>query len=494
MKWKLGLWKDCWQKKQSNTQHTNYDYDELHEALAPPSTYQYLLPLREVLVYTVPNYPKNHNPLLPLSLQQRLEQMGPEEFVKYILEDLSIDEREALLLDERQRRKTFMARWPHANCTNLSAVRMAQCGFYSLNSEDRVQCVFCRGRFCDWKSDDNIMREHSAAFNYCRFVKGFECGNREFREVNLLRPEDMVNIKLFLSNHHIQQGIGGGVSSTQLGVSMDAAAVTQYAPYASRLKSYGRWDASHKQSAMALCEAGFYYTGFDDLCRCYHCGGGIKEWAEVDKPWVEHARWFPDCWFLLLKKGEKFVTEVQRTTHSHKNTKTTRNHRSQALPEEQKAGTDMQKMVEICQRLNHRTKDIKQAITQHGVPYTDITTLVEDVVQIENSATPFNINSTPQNMDSVIPASDDRQIEATTPRRSDDGVPRAMGGCRRCEINSQQYNPANYIGLPCGHVIYCQTCADATSGDQGEQTGQDAVCPYESCGNTLSGVMKIHLV
>ena len=29
-------------------------------------------------------------------------------------------------------------------------------------------------------------------------------------------------------------------------------------------------------------------------------------------PWSEHARWFPNCPFLLLVKGQDFVNEVQR--------------------------------------------------------------------------------------------------------------------------------------------------------------------------------------
>ena len=28
-----------------------------------------------------------------------------------------------------------------------------------------------------------------------------------------------------------------------------------------------------------------------------------------DEPWIEHARWFPKCAFVRLRKGESFIQE-----------------------------------------------------------------------------------------------------------------------------------------------------------------------------------------
>lgn len=41
--------------------------------------------------------------------------------------------------------------------------------------------------------------------------------------------------------------------------------------------------------------------------RCYYCDGGLQNWEKTDNPWVEHAKWFPNCGFLKLVKGEKFL-------------------------------------------------------------------------------------------------------------------------------------------------------------------------------------------
>ena len=56
--------------------------------------------------------------------------MSPREFLTFVLNDLSLEERESLMVDEKQRRKTFLVHWPHSG--SLSGIAMAQSGFYSL--------------------------------------------------------------------------------------------------------------------------------------------------------------------------------------------------------------------------------------------------------------------------------------------------------------------------------------------------------------------------
>lgn len=58
---------------------------------------------------------------------------------------------------------------------------------------------------------------------------------------------------------------------------------------------------------MVLCDAGFFYAGFSDCVRCYFCGGGLRNWEDGDTPWIEHARWFPNCDYLKRRKGDLFI-------------------------------------------------------------------------------------------------------------------------------------------------------------------------------------------
>ncbi|XP_025097729.1 inhibitor of apoptosis protein-like [Pomacea canaliculata] len=60
-----------------------------------------------------------------------------------------------------------------------------------------------------------------------------------------------------------------------------------------------------------MAEAGFYYTGHDDLARCFFCKGGLKTWSPELRPWVQHAQWFPKCPFVLQAQGSEYVQAVQ---------------------------------------------------------------------------------------------------------------------------------------------------------------------------------------
>lgn len=62
-----------------------------------------------------------------------------------------------------------------------------------------------------------------------------------------------------------------------------------------------------------------FLGGVEDQVRCFHCDGGLKHWEPQDEPWSEHARWFPNCPFLLLVKGQEYVNQVQRLYNSSEN-------------------------------------------------------------------------------------------------------------------------------------------------------------------------------
>ena len=65
--------------------------------------------------------------------------------------------------------------------------------FPFADHSDRVQCVFCRGSLHNWDPTDTPMAEHAKAFAFCRFVKGLECGNKEYKN-DLLTADDLKNL------------------------------------------------------------------------------------------------------------------------------------------------------------------------------------------------------------------------------------------------------------------------------------------------------------
>jgi hypothetical protein len=86
----------------------------------------------------------------------------------------------------------------------------------------------------------------------------------------------------------------------------------------SRLKTFSpKWPTTTSgQSPEELAEAGFAYLGVLDHVKCFYCDGGLRNWESGDEPWLEHARWFPNCSFLILNKGETFVNNVTRNKPS----------------------------------------------------------------------------------------------------------------------------------------------------------------------------------
>ncbi|XP_060084357.1 uncharacterized protein LOC132563634 [Ylistrum balloti] len=85
----------------------------------------------------------------------------------------------------------------------------------------------------------------------------------------------------------------------------------EFEPLKSRLHTYSEFPDHLKTKVQDLATAGFYFKGYEDATQCFFCGGCLKEWEEHDDPWVEHARWFPDCGFVIKNKQKGFVNLVQ---------------------------------------------------------------------------------------------------------------------------------------------------------------------------------------
>ncbi|WAR08103.1 BIR7B-like protein [Mya arenaria] len=79
---------------------------------------------------------------------------------------------------------------------------------------------------------------------------------------------------------------------------------------AQRLGTFNEWPQSTGQQPEALAEAGLFFTGINDLCRCFTCDGGLQRWDREDDPGVEHARSSPDCRYVREMKGQRYINMV----------------------------------------------------------------------------------------------------------------------------------------------------------------------------------------
>ena len=79
--------------------------------------------------------------------------------------------------------------------------------------------------------------------------------------------------------------------------------------YETRLATFTKWYYTTIQRE-EIAKAGFFYIGESDRVRCWNCNGGLQDWKAEDNPWIEHAKWYPLCEFILQKKGAEFVCEI----------------------------------------------------------------------------------------------------------------------------------------------------------------------------------------
>ena len=478
-------------KSQSSRKHNPLEspiFKDLtsHRHLRPHNT--------DIQVFAVAKYAETQNPILSQSLQQQLDAMSPKEYLPFVLNELTLDERESLLVDEGQRRKTFLANWPLEK--NLSGIKMAQSGFYALNDYDRVQCVFCRGSLHKWDSDDIPMNEHQKLFPFCRFVKGMECGNREYRSKKLTK-DDTKNITKYGKPSGSSKD--GSLDNMSLGISTNRAATIQHAPDANRLKTYTRWPTSSPVNAKDLCDAGFYYTGFDDNVRCFFCSGALREWGDSDVPWEEHARWFPECLYLIHKKGEDYINMIHKNTPSHKKCERKTQQQKHIEAKKKETITMQEEMHRICIQLGYEKEEIAKAIALHSKPYEKIGELIDALHRLQDNG---NEQMETDSVDKVAVVSavcpdEDKErsyVEAEQVQRAKfDGEfgHRFELGCWTCEAKTNSFNPATHIGMPCGHLIYCDKC-----NTEQERKSRDeqytVVCPYKNCGTKLSAGMRVY--
>lgn len=218
---------------------------------------------------------------------------------------------------EIDRLKTYQ-NW---QCKFMEPKSLAKAGFYYVNKDDIVRCAFCNIEIGQWQRGDNAMIDHQKWSDDCPFVLGYSCGNV---------PIDANDISMSSSSGQDTCGKYGieirpnsfpeknavpntstSLDLSKLGVQPSRGpAYPGYATYDARLTSFSEWPRSMKQKPDELAAAGFFYNGKGDQTICYHCGGGLKDWEDDDKPWEQHARWFQKCNFVRLQKGPEYISEV----------------------------------------------------------------------------------------------------------------------------------------------------------------------------------------
>ncbi|XP_064247746.1 baculoviral IAP repeat-containing protein 7 isoform X5 [Passer domesticus] len=198
-----------------------------------------------------------------------------------------------------RRLRTFQ-QWPPT--APVSARDLVEAGFFYVGPGDEVQCFCCGGVLKDWRPGDCPIIEHVRFFPSCEYIRGEDVGNQEM-----------------LSLQEIFDTVDGQFLSVLQGIVSEEAALPNEPEYPEmvteemRLSTFENWPQNSSIHPEQLARAGFFYTGRGDVVRCFYCDGGVRSWSFGDDPWREHAKWYPECEFLLHSRGREFINSVQAT-------------------------------------------------------------------------------------------------------------------------------------------------------------------------------------
>ncbi|NXB85789.1 BIR7B protein, partial [Vidua chalybeata] len=230
-----------------------------------------------------------------------------------------------------RRLRTFQ-QWPRT--APVSAQDLVEAGFFYLGPGDEVQCFCCGGVLKDWRPGDCPIIEHLRFFPSCKYLSGEDVGNQEM-----------------LSLQEIFDTVDGQFLSVLQGIVSEETALPNEPEYPEmvteemRLSTFENWPQNSSMHPEQLARAGFFYTGRGDVVRCFYCDGGVRSWSFGDDPWREHAKWYPECEFVLHSRGREFVNSIQAT---FSNTLLAPVNESQLSTEEQLRRLREERMCKVC--------------------------------------------------------------------------------------------------------------------------------------------------
>lgn len=190
---------------------------------------------------------------------------------------------------ESNRLKTFNT-WKNLY---ISPKDLASDGFFYTQTDDNVECAFCQLVLGDFEEGDSVKDIHRELSSDCSYVR-----NRNRAGNVALDGEDVCGFDA-ISISKAQPKLSNGYK------------YPLYRSREAREKSFADWPLSMPQRPQTLSGAGFFYVDKGDRVVCFYCGLGLKDWEKHDDPYEEHAKWSPNCEYLIQKKGQEFVNTYQ---------------------------------------------------------------------------------------------------------------------------------------------------------------------------------------
>ncbi|KAK3576353.1 hypothetical protein CHS0354_039290 [Potamilus streckersoni] len=283
---------------------------------------------------------------------------------------------------------------------------------------------------------------------------------------------------------------GGATGRASLPVLTDKAHIRspQYQVYSVRLLTFSKWPASITQKPEQVATAGFYYTGLNDVVRCFACDGGLKNWDPEDDPWIEHARWFPQCPYVQEVKGREFVDLVKRMTEESDEEEDAVVHSTFQRNNPMAHPPDLQQLSlgNDTDEPSQLETDAAQIVLQTGYPKNAVAVAIDalickgkrkytaqDIMEVilekeekgdslptdgnsQSHHIPFqDFRSTPSVNEENDTESDYEDIQRII---KENESMKSIITCMKCKVQAK-----NILFLPCTHHCLCHLCAEKCS-------------------------------
>ncbi|XP_071127146.1 baculoviral IAP repeat-containing protein 7-like [Mytilus edulis] len=263
------------------------------------------------------------------------------------------------------------------------------------------------------------------------------------------------------------------MEALSMGVYLEKPKYPKYAVRTTRLSSFANWPSYLSQTPDELVTAGFFYTGIEDHCRCFFCGGGLRRWEVGDLPWTEHARWYPKCQFVAQCMGEKFIEDVQHGKDPENISNSS--HSEQKIQSKGLNGYTNNPAVQTILEFGYEPNVVKSAYTSlqtAGVQDITASLLFETINEKEereqtqsacNHPVKSSIKEAHEENNHIQDTHKDEQaridpdIELSVKSLEEEN--RNLKDQQTCKICLDK--PVSIVFLPCGHMTACINCAPA---------------------------------
>ncbi|KAL3882683.1 hypothetical protein ACJMK2_029000 [Sinanodonta woodiana] len=335
---------------EDNKMHQNEFFQGYGDLWKIPKTTEYEYKMKCIPWYLRlrPQYIQPFATVFPLSLKEYIREKA----------NTSEEHRSNLTKYEWERYQSFQ-NFPSSS--PVQPVRLAQAGFYYSNVADEVTCFSCGIKHRNWQDGDIPNEIHAHMSPACSFISfNIPIAREE-------RTHENNNLPLYSSDartHIVEEvvsscseikrntfpercttepsySLGEFKGDLQSGLPLEsshgnfllhrkskdnedihnysddctllggfvhkAPKYPQYSVLRDRVESFTGWPICAQQEPKILAEAGLFYTGTRDCVRCFHCGGGLQSWQQNDVPMKEHAKWYPDCSFVLGCTGKELT-------------------------------------------------------------------------------------------------------------------------------------------------------------------------------------------